>query len=357
MSNKENMENSNNNQFIEITGEQVWNIIFAYRWSPGEFCWIKANGNRVVLLRPGDYIDHERFDKFKTGNMNIVFKSSVDIPYMESGINILNGLKQATNSKGDQEERKSIVRLNYLKWCSAQLWNGEKEMSLLEMISLFSRVFYQLDKTSHQTFSNLPVPLQQRSLVLSSVICSSALITGHTDFNFLKDVFHLCLFFDLSLANESYSYLFEEVLERERVKAGDGKTSLDEQQMIHKASIFNFHPEQSALNAEELLGDVIKNKNLFKIIELHHETLDGKGFPNSLNVNELNDLEKIILACCKTIPQKVELSKVDKEKNLIFKYLIEGLDDELLFSRIKSQIISSFNSLGDDEHYSKVVGY
>jgi hypothetical protein len=353
---EEKKENSTIQNGNEVSGEEVWSIIFAYKWSPGEFCWIKSNGNRVVLLRPGDYIDHERFEKFRSGNMNLVFKSSVDISYMEAGINIFEELQLAAEIKGDKEEKKNSIRNKYLKWCAPYLWNGDEKVTLLEMISLFTRVFYKLDHSSHLTFSNLPIPLQQRSLSLSSMICSTALIVGHTDFRFLQDLFHLGLFFDYSLADESYSYLFEDVLEKERIEPGAGEKALDEQRMHHKTNVLKFHPEQSALKAEELLEGVIYNKNLFKIIELHHETLEGKGFPKSLNVNDLNDLEKIIVACSKTMPQKVDLLKDNKEEKLIYKYLIEGLENEILFSRIKSQIVSSFNSIGDDEDYVEVVG-
>ena len=105
----EKLENSRFLLETESSADEAWSIIFAYKWSPGEFSWIKSNGSKVVLLRPGDYIDHSRFERFQSGNMKLVFKSFVDIPYMETGINIFDELRTAENLKGNKEERKEKI--------------------------------------------------------------------------------------------------------------------------------------------------------------------------------------------------------------------------------------------------------
>lgn len=354
---KEKIENAKFLLEDESPEEKAWNIVFAYKWSPGDLFWHKASGSKVALLRSGDYIDHVRFERLRSRNMKVSFESQVDISYLESGMQIFEELKSADSFKGDKESRKINTRTKFLRWSAPYLWSGENMISLLEIASLFSRAFYELDEQAHHAFSDLPVSLQQRSLAYSSMVCSTALIIGHTDFKFLQDVFHTTLFCDLSLKSESYTYLFEEVLEKERLEPGGGIESLTNKNMEHKSNVLEMHPELSKFQAEELLKGIVKNQQLLNLINIHHETLDGKGFPSKLNVHELNDIEKIFLAVGKCLPQKVDLLKKYKKENLIFEFLTKKLEKGAILSRLKSQIITSYNLLDDDEDYLDVVGF
>jgi hypothetical protein len=355
---KEKLENSKFLLQDETSGSAAWSIIFAYKWSPGELYWMKSNGSKVILLRPGDFIEHERFEKFRSGNMNITFNSIVDISYMENGIRIFEELKTANDLKGDKEERKSLIRKRFLYWSAPYFWNGKQDVTFLELISLYTRVFYELDPASHLTFANLPIPLQMRSLTLASLVSSTAMIVGHTDFKFLQDIFHLCLFFDLSLADESYTYLFEEVLEKERLEVGSGEKFLNEKSKSNKGDVLRMHPAKSYQQAKELIGKMIENKQLLKLIKIHHETLDGKGFPDGLNINELNDIEKIVIAVGKSLPQKVDILNKYSKESLILDFILGDGNLADVLVRLKSQVVSSYNSISeDDKEYLEVIGF
>jgi hypothetical protein len=86
---------------------------------------------------------------------------------------------------------------------------------------------------------------------------------------------------------------------------------------------------------------IIENKNLFELIEKHHEKFDGKGFPTGINEHEMSLLESIIVFTAAAIPYEGEEFKQNDGRGYVRKTL-SSMSAEMLSNSFKMQIDSLF---------------
>ena len=155
----------------------------------------------------------------------------------------------------------------------------------------------------------------------------------------------MAFLFDLSLDQESLTYLTKEALNKELKKKGSGVYSLNKFQK--EKEFFLNHQNISFKIAKEKWGGIFHFESTFDLILSHHERLEGGGFPRNSNFHELSDIEKVI-CFVSNMDEKIETKYRKEDGSEYFKYLIKRPDMD---QRLAQIIERSFDLADDDRGY------
>jgi hypothetical protein len=265
--------------------------------APGDIYWMKKNKQLVKIFHAGDYLLPEVLTKFRTGKKILVIDQLIDMP------NIKKGLESWRNFCEIKDENERVkIRREILRWFSDIYWTGKKSGSLLDLAVLGQKQFYSFDQAMTDQLRNIGVDSFNRSFLVAGFAVFSALAMGHTDYNFLKDFYNVCFFLEYGL-KENFTYNIRQALELERQNCGKGLQSLHVgDKTSWEYNVFFGYPEKSYKKVLSECKTFFHSEDAVRPITRQHERIDGTGFPNRVNADEMNDLESILVAFNHLVP-------------------------------------------------------
>ena len=293
--------------------------------APGDIYWLRASGRKIQIARAGQVIDSKIIKKFENKDFEFDLDETFSLPdeVRNTLIDKFQLLKIEKLEMNRVSLAKEIITILFIEHA------GKVAFSDLVFIGLES--FYKLDVDVTEELTNIDVRIFQRSSVLGIYSVLVAMMTGYLEYEFLQDIYHLCFFFDCYFSLEQVSYYITEALEKER-QAGQGKQFLQER--AKELENFEKHPEESFGLAKRKYKRFINNKEVFQLIRLHHEKIDGSGFAHGHNDEDFTDIERIIIFLSESMPYgEVDFSK-DKGKDFLIRNVVEGKGQMYLSPRI-----------------------
>ncbi len=326
----------------EISCTELENSIF----SPGDIFWVKKSGARIKILGSGDVIDHEYLKKFDGRANGLQANIIADISVVGDAMKLFLSLSHA-RTENERIER----RMELMRWFKNIFWIGSHRGSLLDLVKIGTEVFYKLDVDTSQRLTSASNFLFKRSALVAPMAVFICLGMGYLDFNFLRDLYHLCFLFDFALDRQGLSYNLLKATELERRKSGDGIACLFlGDNPGPELEAFQFHPRKGMLEAKELCSKHFTDPNLINLIMKHHERVNGKGFPFGINEDEMSDLDTIIIFLNHLISyDELSYSRNDGQQFLKNQLECESGEDagEIFGLRLKDIIIQVFDSIPD----------
>jgi len=299
---------------------------------PGDIFWQKKSGP-LKIAHAGDPINPKELEKYLKINQTLKIHWLINEKKVEIACKLIQKIKE-TNF----DHIKAMERQILFDWFTENFYDDKNESTLLELAIIGHREFYKFEEGFTNKCSETSVELFRRCSVLASLNVFFAIAFGYLDYSFLSDVYHITYLFDYSFEREGYSYNLLQASEFERISGQDGRNLLKEGSEL---AIFDQHPYSSKSYAEMDFYQIIENKNLFELIEKHHEKFNGKGFPVGISEQEMSLLECIIIFTAAAIPYEGTEFKQNDGRGYIRKSL-SAMSSEMLSNSFKKQIDDLF---------------
>ncbi len=307
-------------------------------FSPGVIYWEKANNSSVKIVDTGDPYDRDQLAKFFKQNATLKIDRLMNLDVVSEGKIYLTGLRNAKNEVQRLRHRKNLI-----KWFSAIYWDGMRSGNLIDLMKLGTEVFYSFDPFLTDRFIATSAPMFKRAGVTSMVSVFLAIILGHTDFLFLKDLYHLSYLFDFAFDGD-LSYNMNKASELERVQSGEGIGFLFlGENPGPELEAFVEHPRVSFEKTLDAFRSFFSDPGILRLIKVQHEKVNGKGFPNCVRTGDLSDIETLIIFVNHIIPyEDFEITPIDGMRFLKTSFAEYEYADfnEVLSERFKNLIVN-----------------
>ncbi len=322
-------------EICEISIQDLHEMIF----TPGEIYWKKRSGKLLKVLNAGEAIDEKNITKFEKNQMKLKIKCFVNMELIDLAVENLKNLKQATN-----EVERIAIRKTILFWLKNNYWEDDAKGNFLDLTKIGERAFYIFDREMTETLKGMSRSVFERSALVATIGVFCALSLGYTDFKLLQDTYSLSFLLDFAFDKTSYSFNLNKATELERNVPGDGVSFL----IIGKdtgpeLNSFMQHTFKGARLARERCGKFFNNEEILKYIIVHHERINGNGFPLRINEDEMSDIEMLIIFLNGLIPYNTfKYAKNDGKaffKKVIYDSEQIGLN-ESISNRFKKIIIN-----------------
>ncbi len=318
----------------EINSLDIQQMILA----PGDIFWLRSGGKKIKIARSGQVIDSKIIDKFTGKDFSFELDEYFSLPtsVRETLVSDFNKLKLEKLEMNRVALVKKILGTVFVEY--------HGQVAFVDFMFIGLESFYNLDTSVTEELANIDVRLFQRSAIFATYAVLLAMSVGYLDYFFLQDIYHVCFFFDCNFSLEQVSYFVLEALEKER-QEGQGKSFLQAKGKKLDLETFYNHPEESFRLAKKKFKKFINNKEIFQLIRLHHEKIDGSGFGRKLNDEDFTDIERLLIFINESLPfVDVELS-ADKGKNFLNENLEQGKGKAFLSPRIAKIIEESLTLL------------
>lgn len=313
----------------------VFNVL-ELNFSVGEIFWTMNSGKKITLFHPGDWVRKDYLQKFINAKKTIEINPIINNIYCSEGLTLFKLLKGCAEEKEKAELRDKII-----EWLSSGFWDGSEKVSLLDLVFVCEQSFFEFSEAEQEELFNASSDLFKRSSVVSGLMVCLSIVLGHTDASLLKDLYHLCYLFDISLDEEVLSSNLITALEQERVSPKAWHTDLNPSER----KFFISHPKDGVVKASKVFEKRINNLGLLNFIETHHERVNGEGFPLGLVEGEISDLEGLIIFINNRFPYENLNFKLGDGCSFIRKLMEKGDEVEaVLLKRIKKMITNEFDN-------------
>jgi hypothetical protein len=304
--------------------------------APGDIYWVRALGKRVLIARAGQVLDTKILKKFEGKDVKLELEEDLSIPIEDRDLLItkFSLLKEEKLEMNRVALVRDILEIVFIKY--------NRQISFSDLVRVGIESFYQFDFEVTEALTNIDVRLFQRSAIVGIYAVLLAMTAGYFDYRFLKDIYHISYFFDCYFSIEQVSYYITEALEKERC-AGEGKQFLRGKEV--ELENFEKHPEESFRIAKRKFKKFIEHKEMFQIIRMHHEKIDGSGFTSGLNDEDFNDIERILIFLSESLPFKELSFSADEGKDFLMQNIIMGRGKMYLSPRIAKIIEETFSVL------------
>ncbi len=316
-------------------------------FSPGDIYWCKDNGGNVKIISAGDPIDFSLLNKYFERQANLMMDRHLNLDVLGEAKIYFSGLERAKN-----EIQRLRQRQNLIKWFEAIFWSGRDVCSIVDLMHIGSVVFYRFSPEVTESFLQNGGEQFKRSGICSSMAVFLALIAGHTDFKFLQDLYHLVYLFDCAF-KEGISYNMNRASELEREQSGEGVAYLFlGENPGPELKQFVAHPAESYKQAQSTYAAFFHDASILHYLKIHHEKINGKGFPLGIDEDQLTDLESILILVNHMIPYADLALEKNSGIGILKSSIVEqhyGDNNEVLTSRLSRFIVDEVNRFhGDD---------
>lgn len=300
------------------------------------FVFLQMKTSKLLMVRPGEWIDSKAYKKLQGLHNSIVIESVVDNEIKENFKTLLhNHLKSKLVSevKRSSEELLKFFHQQIISGTSFNCW----AQSCFEVISKASQEqmtrMYEVD-----------IKLLQKAYLSGAIAVWISLVNDYTEPSFIEDIYHLAFFQDIGLISNNYSYFVKEAIHKEQERSGSGLSYLMQMKAsTDEISVFESHPQKSL----ELLAEaqLLHNKSLVQSLLLQHEQVSGDGL---LGYSEevMSTWEEILILSDKLIPLR-SLDEFDLLNELnSFK---DHQDIKSPIQKVKKKVLSFFTHIPEKE--------
>ena len=262
------------------------------------YLFFRVQQKYFLLLRAGDYIDASFKEKYYLKGVKEFFSLDItDNANIEQYHKLWNKLKDAKFEK----EKKQVVEEMFLHLCK-DYWSPNSELSFINFIISCYQQFYTLDKKVVQNLQSTSHVLYSRAIQVGTHATIAALASGYSDYEFIKDIFNTGFALDYGLVENEFNWNTIKACEFERNNPHLGKSSLKKiLTSVKEYELFLDHPLKSA----QVLIEHEKSFNYPEIIwaiKVHHEKVNGIGFPKGLNYSSISTWESVLQYADYVIP-------------------------------------------------------
>ena len=255
----------------------------------GDIFWQKNSGKLTKILDAGAIIEKSHLDKFK--GKTLLIERVSDVKTIESVVMKFSSFSKALDEQSRIENREKILR-----WFGGVFWHGNNNASLLDLVKIGEKSFYNFDEKITNELKNTGHTLFIRSSLVASLSSYILLILGYTDPKFLKDIYNLCFIFDYAFDQESFTFTLNKATEAERYAPGDGIVQLIVgEDSGPELDTFMHHIFSGVQKAKLNLSKFFYDEGIFKLILRHHERINGQGFPYEIKEHEMSEIEQVII--------------------------------------------------------------
>ncbi len=334
---------------ISIESKPLVLNIMEMHFSVGQIFWTMTSGKRINLFNSGDWIQKSYLNKFLKANKTLEIEPQINEHYCSLGLELFKSFVEA-----EEESDKAEIREGLIEWLAKGYWNAEEEVGMLDLAFVCAQTFYSFSEEEEDLLFESSTELFKRSSVIGSMLVCLGVVVGYLDTNLLRDLYHISFLFDCSLDEVTLSTNLISALENERNNGSEWEEALSESE---KETFLN-HSKNSASRASSLFSKRISNPGLVHFIEVHHEKINGKGFPLGLREGEISDIEGLIIFVNNRLPFR-DLNFERGDASSLFKNLMErGAQLEtVLTKRLKKIITNEFeNRDSDHAKYLEISG-
>jgi len=275
----------------------------SFKVCPGDIFFSPKRGNPIRLLRAGNAIYEEFIDKYKIkGLQSFKYLPMHNQKFISECHELLMQLKLEIPEEQRLLARESLVKIFYDHY-----WEVNEESNLLDLVIVCANTFLRFKKEIIEELQDTSLLFYNRSLKVASFSIIVAITLGYYDHDFLSDIYHTSFLLDYGLSGEKFTYHIVQACELERLNPGGGIAYLDDMGILdvgveNEIDIFLNHPKKGLEKARIKCNETFHYPESLYLIEKHHESGNGKGFPGNLKGGELTDFDCICVFTDQLVP-------------------------------------------------------
>jgi hypothetical protein len=291
--------------------------------------FLMVGSRYFMVLRAGDYIDQEFLHKYQERGVNSFYAYEVAD---QACIKTYNEHWKSLKNAKTEQERIAYKDQIFLSLYS-DFWADSSQQAVLSLVISCYESFENIDSSVLNEIQSTSHILYSRALLGATQGIVAALANGFFDYDFLRDLYNVCFLLDYGLVTNNFSYPLLQACEFERNNPSAGKKAIEKILMNPGDRDFFFdHPHISAQMAESL-EDSFKYPELINAIKMHHEKVDGTGFPEGIHYSAISSWEAILQFADFTTPfEETIFSRSDG--NRVLKEPILKLNDDEKFGQL-----------------------
>ena len=252
--------------------------------------FLPAGRRFFLVLRAGDYIDQEFLEKYQDRGVESFF--ALEIANQEC-IKKYNDLWSSLASKKLEHQRIEFKEQLFLNLCQ-DYWKEGASQDFLSFVISCNQTFSNIETIVINEIQSTSHILYSRALLSSAHGLIGAMANGLHEFNFLQDIYNLCFLLDYGLVTNNFTYALLQACEFERNNPASNKETL--KKILNDPGDRDFffdHPHVSAELAQSF-EDKFNYPELIESIRLHHEKVDGSGFPDGIHYSAISSWDAIL---------------------------------------------------------------
>jgi len=249
---------------------------------PGDIFYQTKAGKNIHLHAPGDLINHSFFSKYLPYKDQLYIEMLVDRSLIAEGKAYLEDWIKKENIL---EQRRAA--LEFLNWVHSKYWKNAEKACLLDLSMVFFESFFK-SHSLQELLKDTNIEYFKRSLAASAIGSVLSICLGYFNPTVVMDFYNIVYLLDVKIHESFSSFKIWESFESDRI---NGPLNYDLSEKEKK--IIADHVGEIDFNNDHF--DNIKNLQLLNLLNKHHETINGKGFPFALTENELSDLECVLI--------------------------------------------------------------
>lgn len=299
----------------QLNIDQALSFIF----SPVNIYLNFKNGKSTLILRSGDLIEKEKFEKYKDQQSRLYIEKIINTECVEKISQALikfDGAKLETEKLKNREEFIQVLKILIAK----------NELSTFDLAMAFNHVFNQINENELKEINSHSVVYLRRSFFVSSLYTCLAIFQGVNDYNLLNDMYHMSFLQDISLAVNLSTYNIEKLFDFNSEREFKGDNILDKSEWDFYSSSLS----DSKKISTEKFRRVFNNIEFCEVIDRHLESSVDRSGPKGLMPNELSDYETLLLE----VNALVGISNIEFRKN-DFSFLVNKLKERCEFSKVR----------------------
>lgn len=303
----------------------------------GDVHWTSPRGKKILLHKCTSLLSSEKRSRILNNRAQFSFEVRVDEAYYRQTKTLLGNLASRTREINQRLENQKESRDNILKHALPAFWFGQEERNLFDIVLAWNEQMNQLPSEIETQLLESNEVFYKRAMVLGWAMNIYALMLGHCDYYFLKDLYNICFYIDLPLVNKGLSTLDLSKLENNALLLDHGKHALEARKICEKYL------------------DLFKFKSVMRLVERHHETTDGNG-PLKISSIGLTELESLFIHVNNRISYEKEPFESMEGKSLLMK-MLEPKESSQLKLRAAASLESALKAFeSEDTDYLSVGG-
>ena len=320
---------------------------------PFDLYWVKKNGKKVLIKNSGDLCSRKDLEKWTTKGLNLEHSSSLNIGWIEKGIESLNNFFEL--QKVDFKQQKDIQswRKDFINWLNPSLWDEQESVSRLDICFLMGTGFYTLTSEEESLFLSFPLEIQTKNFLSASFGTLLALVLGYTDKAFLEDFFKVMLFMDVPFCKTMWSESEKNFVKQEWNVPGLGDTlSADVKNRV--LGLYKFE----ATKERNKFFENIRFKGILKYLTWSLERTNGEGPLYKVTKENLNDLDVLTIFINHSFSYEEDL-KLAPQKSILKELFNKSNEfkDRNMKNRFEVMVQTSFTKAQElKDGYLQIVG-
>tara|TARA_Y100000768_G_scaffold376604_1_gene348879 strand:+ start:1213 stop:2208 length:996 start_codon:yes stop_codon:yes gene_type:complete len=309
--------------------------------------WLKSNGKKLKIHNRGSYLTSREIEKILKNPEAFEMSWEIDIDWVSEGLLFFERLHELETKKPIDLIEVDNWRIEFINWSAPSLWHGdEAQRSFLDFTALMLLGCDIQKSDFYENYENLPIEIQARNILLSSVIGYFSTLMGYASLSVMRDLFKVFLYADPLYQTKDWSNSEMKILDQISEK-GWSSLNAQERNILEKNYI------EKLKSSIERLEQQLINREYARLLEFSIEDYFGNGLLRNVKMNECNDLELLVILISNNInKESFALSElIERKFNDLF------ISEKNKSDRIRRVISSTVHSASvKNNNFLKISG-